>query len=196
MIVGSGEVHVLREQVCEIGRRLWQRGLVAAHDGNISVRLDSESLLCTPTSMSKGFLNADDLVIVNQAGIKLEGRLEPSSELKMHLAIYGRRPDVNAVVHAHPPHGTAFALRERALPQGVMPEIDVLLGETPVVPFSTPGTQKFADAVGSAASGGANVFILARHGITTCGTTLQEAWFRMESLDHCCRILLAADKIA
>lgn len=186
----TGNIDSARAAVCEVGRRLWQRALVAAHDGNISLRLEDSRVLTTPTGVSKGFMREEDLVIVNQAGDKVEGKTNASSELKMHLEIYRRRLEVMAVVHAHPPHGTAFALMGKSLPEGVMPEIDSLLGRTPVVPFIQPGTLEFAQAVGNAAADGANVMILTRHGVTTCGKTLEEAWFRMESLDHCCRILL------
>src|SRR5690606_6250608 len=120
----------------------------------------------------------------------VNGTQNPSSELQMHLEIYRCRPDVNAVVHAHPPHGTAYALKGKSLPAGVMPEIDVLLGKTPVVPYLTPGTREFAMAVARAAADDANVMILQRHGVTTVGSDLTSAWFRMESLDHCCHILM------
>lgn len=186
----SSSENYLCEELCEIGRRLWQRGLVAAHDGNVSVRLDLHRLICTPTGVSKGFMDITDLVTLDMNGSKLDGCRSATSEIKMHLEIYRKRPDVNAVVHAHPPHGTAFALAGKGLPADMMPEIDVLLGQTPVIPFITPGTQEFANAVGQAAAGGANVLILERHGVTTCGGSLEEAWFRMESLDHCCHVLL------
>lgn len=179
-----------RRQICEIGHRLWTRGLVAAHDGNISVRLENDRILCTSSGVSKGFMDPSSLVLVDYEGQPVAGNQLPSSELKMHLEIYKCRPDVDAVVHAHPPHGTAYALKGIGLPHGVMPEIDMLLGETPVVPYLTPGTQEFALAVADAAKAGANVLVLQRHGITTVGEDLISAWFRMESMDHCCKILM------
>lgn len=181
--------------ICEIGRRLWQRNLIAANDGNISMRLDGERILCTPSGVSKGFLGADDWVITDAAGRKLKGQREPSSELKMHLAIYGVRPDVGAVVHAHPPHATAFAVAGQTVPARVMPEIDVLLGRVGLVPYIAPGTQELADAVGAEAKAendASNAILLGNHGATTCGVDLEAAWLRMESLDQCCQILINA----
>lgn len=178
--------------ICEIGRRLWQRNLIAANDGNISVRLDGGRILCTPSGVSKGFLGESDWVITDSSGKKLAGRRDPSSELKMHAAIYNVRPQARAVVHAHPPHATAFAVAGMAVPERVMPEIDVLLGRVGLVPYIAPGTQELADGVGAEAAKAASAILLGNHGATTCGDDLDEAWLRMESLDQCCRILLNA----
>lgn len=179
-------------QICEIGQRLWQRGLVAANDGNISVKLPDGRLVCTPSGVSKGFLQKDDWVTTTASGEKLAGKLQPSSELKMHVAVYAARPDVRAVVHAHPPHATSFAVTGETLPQRVMPEIDMLLGEVALLSYAPPGTQMLANGTGQAASAGQNVVLLGNHGATTWGKSLQQAWLRMESLDHCCQILLSA----
>jgi L-fuculose-phosphate aldolase len=185
----------LWSQICETGRRLWQRRLVAANDGNISVRLPDGRLLCTPSGVSKGFLGPDDWVITSSAGEKMAGRLQPSSELKMHVAVYSTRPDVRAVVHAHPPFATAFAVAGVAVPERVMPEIDVLLGKVALLPYCRPGTQELAEGVGSAAGNAHNVVLLSNHGATTWGNSLEEAWLRMESLDQCCQILLQARQL-
>ncbi len=181
----------VRQQLVEIGRRLWQRGLVSANDGNLSVRLGPESLLCTPSGVSKGFLKGEDLVVTDLDGIPVSKDAKPSSELKMHVAIYQQRTDVRAVVHAHPPHATAFALLGRSLPRHIMPEMEVLLGLVPVIPYRTPGTQEFADAFHEHVAD-CDAFILSNHGATTVGRSIEEAWFRMESLDQSCRILLLA----
>lgn len=180
-----------RQDLVEIGRRLWQRGLVSANDGNLSVRLGDDKLLCTPSGVSKGFLRAENLVITNLAGESVEQARKPSSELKMHVKIYRSRRDVKAIVHAHPPHATAYALLQRPLPRFIMPEMEVLLGPVAVVPYRTPGTQEFADAFDQFVST-CDAFILNNHGATTVGRSLEEAWFRMESLDQSCRILLLA----
>lgn len=183
------------EHICKIGQRLWQRRLIAANDGNISVRLPDGRLICTPSGVSKGFLDPDDWVITNSAGEKMAGRLQPSSELKMHVEVYGIRPDVKAVVHAHPPHATAFAVAGLTLPQHVMPEIDVLLGKVALAPYCAPGTHELADGVATLAARGVNVVLLANHGATAWGPSLEEAWLRMESLDQCCEILLNARQV-
>lgn len=180
-----------RQDLVEIGRRLWQRGLVSANDGNLSVRVGNDVLLCTPSGVSKGFLTAEDLVTTTTTGEPLVQSCKPSSELKMHVKIYNSRADVKAVVHAHPPHATAYALLQRPLPRYLMPEMEVLLGSVAIVPYRTPGTQEFADAFDQFVST-CDAFILSNHGATTVGRSLEEAWFRMESLDQSCRVLLMA----
>lgn len=183
------------EVIREIGRRLWQRGLIAANDGNISVRLNDGNILCTPSGISKGFLGEEDLVVTTPSGRKISGKREPSSELKMHLSVYAARPDIVAVTHAHPPHATAFAVSGKDVPPNVMPEIDVLLGPVRLLPYARPGTQELADEVKQSAIQGANAVLLSNHGATTWGENLHQAWLRMESLDHCCKILLEANKL-
>lgn len=188
---GEQELRIL---ICTIGQRLWERRLIAANDGNISVKMPGNRILCTPSGVSKGFLKPEDLLVTNADGLKIQGNLNPSSELKMHVEIYKRRSDTGAVVHAHPPHATAFAAAGLSVPRGVLPEIDVLLGRVPLVAYETPGSQQLATAVGLAASGvggqTSNAVLLANHGATTCGATLEEAWLRMESLDQSCQTLL------
>jgi len=183
------------DAICQIGSRLWQRGLIAASDGNISVRIDADHILCTPSGISKGFLTANDLVLINLAGEKITGQREASSEIRMHLAVYTADSAIQAVVHAHPPHATAFALAEKSLPAGLMPEIDVLLGKVALVPFIQPGTQQIADAVGSVVNSNCHAALLARHGATTWGTSLEQAWIRMESLDQCCHIVATSKNL-
>jgi len=189
-----------REQLCEIGSRLWQRGLIAAFDGNLSVRLDDGYIIATPTGMSKGFLRPEKLVKIDGNGAAIEGSGKPSSEILMHLEIYRHRTDIRAVVHAHPIHATGFAVAGKTLPRGLMPEIDALLGVVPLLPYATPGTAALAETFTPHLSGQPgdqlpNVFLLERHGATCIGQTLEEAWFRMESLEQCCQILLAAQQL-
>ncbi len=193
MALNDKDEQMLREELCRICSRLWQRELIAANDGNVSVRLTENAILCTPSGVSKGFLRPENLVVTDLQCDKLSGSMAPSSELKMHGEIYRRRPDVQAVVHAHPPHATAFAVAGLALPTYVMPEIDVLLGAVPLVGYETPGTEQLAVAAGQAAAGvGVSALLLANHGAVTFGPSLEMAWLRMESLDQCCRILLLA----
>lgn len=171
-------------------RRLYERGLIAGPDGNVSVRLADGSILVTPSGLSKGKVTPEDLVVVDLNGAVLEGA-RPSSELRMHLRIYARRPDARAVVHAHPPAATGFAVAGESFMAPVLPEVILQMGEVPLVPYATPGTDALADALDPFLEHH-DAFLLANHGATTLGTTLTEAHHRMESLEHAARILLAA----
>lgn len=179
----------LRELFCEIGRRVWQRGYIAANDGNFSVRLGTDRFLATPTLVSKGFMHPEDLVVIDGEGGLLEGRRKPTSELRLHLEVYRARADVNAVVHVHPPFATAFAILQAPVPKCVLAEVEVSLGEIPIVPYATPGTAEFAQAIRPLV-GDFQAFLLANHGAVTLGRDLEEAYFRMEQVEHYCRILL------
>lgn len=179
----------LKEQICEIGRRMYEREFVAAHAGNISCRLTDEEVLCTPTRVSKGFLRPDDICLVDMSGRQLAGKRPRSSEVLMHLAILQARPDVAAVVHCHPPHATAFAIVGEPIPQAVMPEVEILLGEVPITRYETPGGRKFAETVLPFVAQ-TNTIVLANHGTVSYGATLEEALWLTEVLDQYCRILL------
>src|SRR5688572_8182058 len=170
---------------------MYERGLIAGPDGNVSVRISFEHVLVTPRGFSKASVEENDLVLVKLDGTKVGGRHEPSSELAMHLAIYRAREDVNAVVHAHPPVATAFAVAGIGLPGNVLPELAVQMGEVPVVPYATPGTDAMPDAIAPFLPNH-DAFLLANHGATTVGCTLAEAHQRMESLEHSANILLTA----
>ncbi|MGH9526375.1 MAG: class II aldolase/adducin family protein, partial [Terriglobales bacterium] len=136
-----------RERILEIGRLLHQRQYVAASDGNVSVRLADGRILATPTSMSKGFMTAEDLVITDAAGRKLEGRRNPSSELAMHVLIYQLRPEIGGVVHAHPPVATGYAAAGLPLNQALISEVVLALGCVPLAAYGTPGTPELGDAL-------------------------------------------------
>lgn len=183
--------HVARELLCEIGRRAYQRRLVSASEGNFSCRLDAGGLLLTPTGVCKGFLQPHDLVKVGVDGEVLEAGKRASSELPMYLAIYRRRPDVRAVVHAHPPHATAFAITGAPVPNGVLAEVELFLGEVPTAPYALTGTQRFADAL-TPFLPDHQVFLLENHGALALGPDLFTAYYRMETLDHYCQMLLLA----
>lgn len=172
-------------------RRLYERGLIAGPDGNVSARLADGSILVTPSGLSKGIVTAEHLVVVDMQGGVLEGNLPPTSELRMHLRIYARRPDVRAVVHAHPPTATGFAVAGESFMAPVLPEVILQMGEVPLVPYATPGTDALADALDPYLDHH-DAVLLANHGATTLGATLTEAHHRMESLEHAARILLAA----
>ena len=126
---------------------VYAKGFAAANDGNITVRLSEERVLCTPTMVSKGFMKPEDICMVDYDGKQLAGTRKRSSEMLLHLAVYKTRPDVNAVVHCHPPHATAFAVAREPIPKCVLPEVEVFLGEVPIAPYETPGDQKFADTI-------------------------------------------------
>ena len=175
-------------------RRLYDRGLVAGPDGNVSVRLSDQSILVTPSGLSKVDVTPDDLVIVNLDGKVIDGRRSPSSELAMHLRIYRRRDDVQAVVHAHPPTATGFAVAGESFMAPVLPEVILQMGTVPLVPYATPGTEDLPDAMEPFLAAH-DAFLLANHGATTVGATLVAAHQRMESLEHAARILLAARSV-
>lgn len=179
----------LREEICEIGRRLYARGLVAGSEGNISVRLDPEQVLCTPTMVSKGYMKPDDLAIVNLEGRQRSGQRPRTSEILVHLSVYKHRPDVQAVIHSHPPHATAFAVTHTELPMAAHPEVELILGPVPMVPYQMTGTQKLADAVVPFLDR-TTAILLANHGSVTWGKTLEQAWFTTEILDGYCRLIM------
>jgi L-fuculose-phosphate aldolase len=170
---------------------MYERGLIAGPDGNVSVRISFEHVLVTPRGFSKASVEENDLVLVKLDGKVVGGRHEPSSEVAMHLAIYRAREDVNAIVHAHPPVATAFAVAGIGLPGNVLPELAVQMGDVPVVPYARPGTEAMPDAIAPFLPNH-DAFLLANHGATTLGCTLAEAHQRMESLEHSANILLTA----
>ncbi|MBI3407897.1 MAG: class II aldolase/adducin family protein [Planctomycetes bacterium] len=184
----------LKEEICEIGRRLYNRGFAAANDGNISVRLSDDKFLCSPTMVSKGFMKPEDLCKVDKDGKQIAGVRKRSSEILLHLAVYKHRPDVNAVVHCHPPHATAFAVAHEPIPKCVLPEVEVFLGEVPISVYETPGGQKFADTVVPYVKD-CNTIILANHGTVTFGPTLEKAYWNSEIIDAYCRILILAKQL-
>jgi L-fuculose-phosphate aldolase len=184
----------LREEMCEIGRRVYAKGFAAANDGNISFRLSDDRVLCTPTRVSKGFMKPDDLCIVDMEGKQVSGKRKRSSEILLHLAIMKARPDVKACVHCHPPHATAFAVAHEPIPKCTMPEFEVFLGEVAISPYETPGTQAFADTVIPYVKD-TDVILLANHGTITAGSDLMDAYFKTEIIDAYCRILILAKQL-
>ncbi len=179
------------EAIARVCRRLYERGLVAGPDGNVSVRLANGSILVTPRGMSKVDVQPDDLVLVDVDGRVLAGAGRPSSEFRMHSRIYRRREDVGAVVHAHPPVATGFAVAGESFVAPVLPEVILQMGAVPLVPYATPGSDALADRFEPFLDGH-DAFLMANHGATTVGSTLELAHQRMESLEHAARILLTA----
>jgi L-fuculose-phosphate aldolase len=178
-------------QIVRCCRGLWETGLIAGADGNVSVRLGPDRVLVTPRGILKSELTSEDLVEVDLAGRKLEGCREATTELDLHLRVFRRREECGAVVHAHPPTATGFAVVGQGLPGDVLPEIALLMGEVPCVPYATTGTPALGDAVEPLLDRHV-AMLLANHGALTWGRDLTQARIRMESLEHGARILLAA----
>jgi L-fuculose-phosphate aldolase len=172
-------------------RRLWEAGLIAGQDGNVSVRLSPERILVTPRGLLKSELRTDDLVEVDLAGSRRRGLRQASSELDLHLRVYRQRPDCGAVIHAHPPTATAFAVAGEGIPADVLPEVILLMGTVPLVPYATTGTLELGDVAAPFLERHQGV-LLANHGAVTWGHDLAAARVRMESLEHAARILFAA----
>lgn len=179
----------LRAIICEIGRRIYARGLVAGNDGNLSIRLDADHILCTPTLICKGFMTPDDLCVVNLAGEQVSGRRKLTSEIRLHLEIYRGDAAAGAVVHCHAPHATAFAVAKEPIPSGISPEMEVFLGQVPLSAYQTPGTQEFAETI-RPFLGCANTVVLANHGIVCWAAELERAYWQAEIVDQYCRVLI------
>src|SRR5687768_10286895 len=180
-----------RADIVEVGRRLWERGYVASNDGNISVRLDETRLMTTPKNVSKGFMTPDMMVVTDLDGKKIAGERDPSSELKMHLEVYRNRADIRAVVHAHPPTATGFAVAGIPLDRAVLAEVLTTLGSIPIAAYATPSTQELPEAVRKYIKAHDGM-LLANHGALTVGADLFSAYFKMETVEHFAKISLVA----
>ncbi|MFO0876466.1 MAG: class II aldolase/adducin family protein [Gemmataceae bacterium] len=179
----------IKEQICEIGRRLYAKGFAAANDGNITYRLNDKEILCTPTMVSKGYMKPDDICKVDYNGKQLAGTKKRTSEVLLHLVAYKLNPAINSVVHCHPPHATAFAVAHEPIPKCILPEVEVFLGEVPIAKYETPGDQRFAETIAPYVKD-CNTILLANHGTITFGPTLENAYFNTEIIDAYCRILI------
>jgi len=172
----------IKQDICEIGRRIYAKGFVAANDGNITVKIGDNEFLCTPTMHSKGFLKPDDIATVDAMGKQIAGRKKRSSEALLHL------------VHCHPPHATAFAVAREPIPQCVLPEVEIFLGEVPITAYETPGGQAFANTILPFVAK-TNIIILANHGTVSYGESVERACWWTEILDAYCRILMLAKSL-
>jgi L-fuculose-phosphate aldolase len=181
----------LRADIVEVGRRMYARGYTASNDGNISVRLDAGRLLMTPKSVCKGFMDPAMMCITDLAGKKLAGDRDPSSEMQMHLEVYRQRPDVNAVVHAHPPVATAFAVAGIPLDKAVLAEVVTTLGSVPIAEYATPSTSELPEAVRKYVKTHDGM-LLANHGALTLGADLFAAYYKMETIEHFANISFVA----
>jgi L-fuculose-phosphate aldolase len=183
-----------KKWICEIGRRMYARNYVAANDGNITVKVGPNAIWATPTGVSKGFMTPDMLVKLDLDGKVFAGRNKPSSEIKMHLRVYKENPEVRAVVHAHPIVATSYAIAGIELDKALSSEAVVLLGRVPVAPYALPGSQEVPDSIAPYCKD-YNAVLLANHGALTWGKDLQEAYFRLESLEHYATMLMYTNEI-
>jgi len=181
----------LREQLVRAGHLCYQQGLLVALDGNLSARLSDDLVLCTPAGCHKGLLEASDLIVVDLSGKKLRGDGEPTSELAMHLACYRLRPDIQAVVHAHPPTCIAFTVAGVSMARCVLPEVVLTLGTVPTLEYDTTGTQALADRVGEAILSH-DAVMMDRHGAVCVGTSPLDAFCKLETMEHMAKIMKAA----
>ncbi len=186
----------IKKQICDIGKRIYDRNMVAANDGNISVKLNDNEYLCTPTGVSKGFMTPEYICKVDKEGKVLQANkgFRPSSEIKMHMRVYQKRPDVNSVVHAHPTFATAFAIAGIPLTQPIMPEAVISLGCVPIAPYGTPSTMEIPDAVEPYLEHFDQV-LLESHGALTWGQDLQTAYYKMESVEFYAELLYKARQL-
>lgn len=183
-----------KKAIIDIGQRMYQRGFVAANDGNISCRVGPNAVWATPTNVSKGFMTQDMLIKVDMQGKVLLGRAKPSSELKMHLRVYEENPEVMGVTHAHPPVATSFAIAGISLDQPILPEGVVQLGTVPVAHYATPGTQDVPDSIAPYCKTH-NGVLLANHGALTWGSDIYQAFFRLESMEYYALVTMYTNNI-
>ena len=184
-------VEALRADICEVGRRMYARGYTASNDGNISVRVGDDQLLMTPKGVCKGFMTPDMMCLTDLGGRKIAGDRDPSSEMLMHLEVYRQRPDVRAVVHAHPPTATGFAVAGIPLTRAVLAEVLTTLGSIPIAEYATPSTSELPAAVAQYIKAHDGM-LLANHGALTVGADLFSAYFKMETIEHFAKISLVA----
>ncbi|MEW5693384.1 MAG: class II aldolase/adducin family protein [Candidatus Hydrogenedentota bacterium] len=188
------ELFRARKEIVEIGKRMYENGLVVAFDGNISIRVEKNRVLATPQGVCKGELNIDDIVLMDLNGNVFNGAKKPSSEIKMHLVAYNIREDIKAVVHAHPQYSTAFAVSEFDLSKCVLPEVIATLGAIPKAPYATPSTTEVPDSIKELVPK-CDAMLLQNHGVLTFGEDLKQAYYRLETVEHFARIYYYAMNI-
>jgi L-fuculose-phosphate aldolase len=181
-----------REDIVKVGQLVFQKGWVAANDGNITIRLDAERILATPTGVCKGMMHPDDLIIVDRKGNKISGRAERTSEIAMHLTVYDMRPDIQSVVHAHPPVATGFATAGRSLNLALLPEVIIGLGCVPLAGYGLPGTPELTEPMLPLIPK-YDALLMANHGAVCYGPDVFKAYFKMETMEHFARIALVAE---
>jgi L-fuculose-phosphate aldolase len=184
----------LRRDLARLGKRLYKLGFMPGTSGNLSVRLDSKFVLATPTGVSKSMLSKEDMVIVDLEGKQYSGSRKVTSEIGMHLAVYNGRADISAVVHSHPPVATAFACAGRALDEPLCSEAIMTLGQVPLAPYATTGTEEVADSLAEYIPDH-EAILMANHGVVTYGKTLMDAFMKMETVEHFAQITLIVGQL-
>ena len=191
----SPELEALKLEICDIGRRLWSRAYVDGNGGNISVRVASNLVLCTPTLVSKGFMTPEDLALVDLEGTMVAGGKRRTSELLMHLAIFAAQPKAKACVHAHPPTATGYAVCGIQPPSCMIPEMEIFIGQVAVAPYMTPGSHAMGEAIGQLAVQH-NTILMANHGVVAWGFGIEDAYFKMEILEAYCKTMLVTAQLS
>lgn len=187
-------IYLLKKEIIKIGKLMYEKDYVAANDGNISFKINDNLFLTTPTGVSKGMMTENMLIQVDKTGKVVNGNMKPSSEIKMHLEVYNKREDVKAVVHAHPVFSTAFAVANIPLAVNILPEIVVTLGSVPVAPYATPSTDEVPNSISDLISE-TDALLLSNHGVLTVGSSLMEAYYKLEQIEHYAKILFYARQI-
>ncbi|MCL2640406.1 MAG: class II aldolase/adducin family protein [Phycisphaerales bacterium] len=199
--MNENQIQRVKHEMCEVGKRIWQKGFCAGNEGNHSVRISDDWLLCTPTGVSKGFLTPEMICTVDIEGKQLErcpaaaAGWRRTSEVLLHLQIYAKRPDVKAVIHSHPPHATAFACAGVAVPEGIHPEAEVFLGKVKTAPYMTPSYKELGESVCNQIGPETNTVLMGSHGSVNFSTSLMDAYYKLEILDSYCRLLLLIKQV-
>lgn len=181
----------MKKDICEIGRRMYAKNLVSATDGNMSIRLDTDHYLCTPSGIPKGYMTPGDLLIADGKGNVIDGKGKITSEFFTHLAAYAERPDIKAVCHAHPPTAVALTLAQKGITPDTLPELVMALGNVPVTPYATPAGEEGGQVIRSFIRDH-DAVLLDRHGLITVGADIFDAYYKLERVEHAAQILLAA----
>ena len=190
----SPEIEKLKKHIVDIGRRFWEKDYVDGNGGNITVRVGDNLVLCTPTLISKGFMKAEDLCLVDMEGTQLAGRLKRTSEVMTHIGIMKRQPQAKSCVHAHPPHATAFAVAGVVPPTCMIPEAEVFLGQIGFAPYQTPGSPENSDTVGEIGIKHQSI-IMQNHGVICWGKDVEDAHWKMENTDAYCKTIWIASQL-
>ncbi len=187
-------LHQTKMDILEAGRRLYQNGYIVSSDGNVSARVEEDRIVATPTGLCKGTLGMEDLCVCDMDGNLVSGRLKPSSEVGMHLFLYRERPDIKAVVHAHPPTATGFSVAGIPLTDCVLPEVIITVGSIPIAKYGTPGGLEISEPIRQYVKD-YDAYLLENHGATTVGSDVMNAYFKMETMEHFAKILFVAKQL-
>lgn len=190
----SPAIQVLKERMCDMGRRMWAKDYTDGNGGNLTIRVGDNLVLCTPTLISKGFMQPSDIALIDLDGNQLAGTRKRTSEAMTHIGIMKRQPLCKACCHAHPPHATAFAVAKVQPPTCLIPEADIFLGKIAIAPYQTPGSQENADTVGEVGKENQCV-LMANHGVITWGKDIEDAYWKMENADAYCKTIWIASQL-